>query len=218
VRKPAVRAWLSPARLGLTRRLVGREGGDGGGLEGAGGRDGSSSRAWAVACAVAFLTSGLTAAAMLTGLKPSPVPGNIPVGAVVAFNGPCPPAPGWQPFKPAIARFVIGAGNPADSPFKKWKRHLSAGGFEEVDLTPRALSDYDGEESHILTVGELARHAHKTFRTKGEPGAGDGKYPSWKVMSNPGEALDVLTQEAGDNQPHNNMPPFLALTYCEKRE
>jgi hypothetical protein len=141
-------------------------------------------------------------------------PTSLPGGLIVAFNGPC-PSSGWRPFAPAVARFVLGAGTPSD-PIKKWRRELPTGGSEEIDLTSRQVGETGGEENHVLKVAELARHAHNTYRTRGEPGVGDGKYPSWKAMSSPAEPIDVPTQETGGNQPHNNMPPFIALTYCEK--
>ncbi len=45
-----------------------------------------SERPWAVSCAVAFLTSGLVAAAMWTALKPSSAPTSIKIG-VHRFGG-----------------------------------------------------------------------------------------------------------------------------------
>jgi hypothetical protein len=84
-----------------------------------------------------------------------------PVGAVIAFDGPCPASPQWKPFTPAIDRFVIGAGTPPpESPYGKWKRELQSGGFEEIVLTTRHVGDSGGEESHILTVSQMPSHSH----------------------------------------------------------
>jgi hypothetical protein len=168
-----------------------------------------TARPWAIAGGVAFAISGLVTTAMLLLIKPYPV---VPAGAVVAFNGPCPY--GWELFGPAAARFVVGAGTPPAG--SKWKRQRPGGGFDEVDLSPKKLMEDGGEEKHVLSVPELAKHAHDTYRTKGTAGQGDGKYPSWTVMSSPAEPIPVPTQEAGGNEAHNNLPPYVALNYCTK--
>jgi hypothetical protein len=159
-------------------------------------------RPWAISCGVAFLTSGLVTAAMWLALKPQP---SIPAGAVLAFNGPC-PSKDWHPFEPANARVILGAGTPTT----KWKRSRPGGGFDEVDLTPRKLMDMDGEESHILSVREMPSHSHTFIAV--QPGGGC----AFSGCNANAQAQPRNTDAAGGDQPHNNLPPFVALTYCEK--
>jgi hypothetical protein len=159
-------------------------------------------RPWAIACGVAFLTSGLMTTAMWLALKPQP---SIPPGAVLAFNGPC-PGPDWHPFEPAIARFILGAGTPTT----QWKRLRPGGGFDEVDLTPRKLMDMEGEENHVLSVRGMPSHSHPFSAV--QPGGGC----AFSGCNANAQAQQRNTDAVGGDHPHNNLPPFVALTYCEK--
>jgi hypothetical protein len=66
-------------------------------------------RPWAVASAVAFVTSAITGAGIWVALKPDPAPSGLPKGAVVAFDLPngCPS--GWVVVDSAIGRAIVGA-------------------------------------------------------------------------------------------------------------
>lgn len=74
-----------------------------------------------------------------------------------------------------------------------------------------------GEENHTLSLSELPRHFHKV--------EGDaGRYPGWGTESGWGvnnyfgdkNLGRFRTEPEGNNQPHNNMPPYLAI-YVWKR-
>lgn len=118
-------------------------------------------------------------------------------------------------------RTVIGAGD--------------AGGTS----TPRTVGEIGGEESHILIVDELAAHDHTSpphghtdtghqhtipqlldtpFVAPGEDIFGASIVPIVSALT--GFASANITNTAatidstGDDQPHNNMQPFLALNYC----
>lgn len=121
-----------------------------------------------------------------------------PSGAVVPFvNVPlrqaaCPV--GWSYFRSAENRFVLGAGerNP-----------------------PGQLG---GEETVVLTISEMPSHSHK--ETLGEFTA---SFPSQQGLLVTGNAQagfnagrSQRTRSAGDDQPHNNMPPYIALYFCKK--
>lgn len=88
-------------------------------------------------------------------------------------------------------RFLIGSGN-------------------KPSLTVRAIGETGGEENHLLTEAELARHSHDyvppsvtvDMRTVGAP----------NVTLAIAGAL-APTTETGQNQPHNNMPPFAVVTW-----
>lgn len=75
-------------------------------------------------------------------------------------------------------------------------------------LSPRALGDAGGEETHVLTIGELASHVHSTgnsaiLGTSAPP-------PLDALGPNP---FPAVTGSTGNDDPHNNMQPFLTINY-----
>lgn len=93
-------------------------------------------------------------------------------------------------------------------------------------LANRNLADVGGEEAHQLSIGELAVHTHiqnahshnvgvQSLAAGGTgcltpvnfPGAG-GAYTS--------NSVTPTNQNTGSGTPHNNMPPFLVITYIIK--
>jgi len=73
------------------------------------------------------------------------------------------------------------------------------------------IGDTGGEVEHTLTVAEMPSHAHTyvppVFNVDIEaPGAPD------PIAA--GIGLPTNTGDTGGGDPHNNMPPFVALRYC----
>ncbi|MEP4888953.1 MAG: hypothetical protein ABJV04_02920 [Aliiglaciecola sp.] len=71
-----------------------------------------------------------------------------------------------------------------------------------------------GEPSHTLTIKEMPKHNHEmtglyyrdangssTSRVNYDPANKNGKWP---------------TGSAGEGEPHNNMPPYVAMYFCKK--
>jgi len=75
-------------------------------------------------------------------------------------------------------------------------------------LSPRSLGDSVGEESHVLTVGELAGHAHTEITASAAVGAAITGVPVPSAVPGVG-----VTGSAGSDQAHNNMQPSLAINY-----
>src|SRR3546814_246046 len=126
----------------------------------------------------------------------------LPKGAVVAFDlSGCPKDEGWEPFRPATARVLVGAGSDFESEF----------GTDQArrPLTPKEYRTFSGEEVHKITPDEMPSHNHgMTNSLVGEPLNYGRKYP-----------VPIGTQNhnhwsAGKGVAHNNMQPYLALHYC----
>lgn len=109
-------------------------------------------------------------------------------------------------------------------------------------LTPRNRGTIGGAETEILSVSQLPTHKHSLsdVTLKGTvqvaSSAGTTNAPSGKALSDSGRtslysdgtldasliagSVSVSGQSddevaaAGESQPHNNMPPFVALRYC----
>ncbi len=121
----------------------------------------------------------------------------------------------WEQIK---GRFLLAAGeNEANT--------TTDFGSMSVGELNRPVGELGGEATHTLTEAELAKHRHEKIyyadsgRTFGLAQTGTSTNSSWYLdysgaNDNPGDALN--TGYSGGNQPHNNMPPYLAV-YVWKR-
>lgn len=103
-------------------------------------------------------------------------------------------------------------------------------------LTARSLADTGGEETHVLTTGELAAHNHtvnitdpghthieRTGTAGGTPIAiaattGDGttNNDSYQTTKSNTTGITAASVNNGSGTAHNNMQPFVALNYMIK--
>jgi microcystin-dependent protein len=116
-----------------------------------------------------------------------------PGAAVVAFElSNCPS--GWEDFKAAQGRMIVGIGQANES------------------SSERTLLEKGCSEKHALTVEELPAHSH--------PGnVSSGGLSVEHHQANSGLPVERWSKESGsvgEGQPHENMPPFVALRYCKK--
>jgi microcystin-dependent protein len=117
---------------------------------------------------------------------------SLPKDSVLAFNrSRCPL--GWVPLSKAAGRVIVGVG---------------AG----EGLTGRALFELGGEEKHILTEAEMPSHSHTVAIGRADTSIAGDKLP---YIAHPNQRA-WKTDSRGGSQPHNNMPPFIALLYCIK--
>ena len=135
--------------------------------------------------------AALWVAAQLGGFAIEVLIPDLPGDAVVAFEGKCPE--GWSPYSKAEGRFILGVGK---GPLKKAVFREEPGGEEEV----------------TLTVDGMPEHRHGLYFAGAYLKAGNTEQA---IHGNP-ESLNVTTEPAGRGQPHNNMPPYIALYFCKK--
>ncbi|UES60239.1 hypothetical protein GFK91_31495 (plasmid) [Roseibium aggregatum] len=130
----------------------------------------------------------------------------IPSGAVVAFlsaeSDPC-PGKKWNIFNEAKGRFIVGAGQGAQS-----------------GLTDKKVRATGGEERVKLSIEHMPEHRHAVYPHAGVKSDHDKNWdgaPTEGVDAGGGNMVsEATTGIAGGDSAHNNMPPYLALYYCIK--
>lgn len=99
-------------------------------------------------------------------------------------------------------------------------------------LSNRSLGQAGGTETHTLIQTEMPAHTHTATATttlRGNSGAANAGSPANNALANTGRTniysnsapdvnmatatTTITNQNAGSSQPHNNMPPFLALNF-----
>lgn len=78
-----------------------------------------------------------------------------------------------------------------------------------------------GEESHVLTVAELAAHTHPVNANSAAPNTGAPLNNTWSAQSanaygtTPSNQMNPATiQSSGGGQAHPNLQPYLVLNFC----
>jgi len=107
----------------------------------------------------------------------------------------------WKDYSDLSGRFALAKGASTD---------------EYGETKQYALGDKHGVHDHKLEEDELPEHAHKLIwgLDTGDTGKrvrGYNLFPENKVLI--GRTLHD-TSSIGGNKPHNNMPPYLVLSYC----
>lgn len=133
----------------------------------------------------------------------------LPGAAVVAFDGECPD--GWVSFEASAGRFIVAAGRNRDQ-------------NGEVRNFEVGIGDDDGQYRHRLVASEVPRHSHSgSYVVTDVPG--NNKGGNHQVMVVYSESYGVLEDSVGksggvkdeENIPHNNLPPYIALSLCKKK-
>lgn len=85
------------------------------------------------------------------------------------------------------------------------------GSAGRIGSSPDSLGNTGGEELHVLTVAELASHAHVVqAATQSNATSGSGLFVG--VAQNSGTTAGT-TQGTGSDQGHNNLPPYVACNW-----
>lgn len=80
-----------------------------------------------------------------------------------------------------------------------------------ADLTDRSLGDTGGTENVTLTTNQIPAHNHEIRSSNWETGGGSGGMGNSTDQQHWG-----YTENTGGGQPHNNLPPFLAINFLIK--
>ncbi len=116
----------------------------------------------------------------------------IPAGFVAAFDRPAGCPTGWVDLGSELrGRTIVGAVRGSNDTY----------GFRRTG----------GSETHTLTKDEMPNHQHSMgVFIRGEGGGSGYSY------TRPANGHGDPTSAAGGGQPHNNMPPYIALYICKK--
>lgn len=157
-------------------------------------------------------------------------------GAVLAFPSgenretECPL--GWEVFRPATGRMIVGAGDKFHKDYRDWRVHEGENKFREYSLPDYDLMETGGAPEHTLKRAEMPEHNHggKT----GQPtiqGGDAGAYAIWydagnesEFSADKGSGLGFHNKARhthtigvdGASEAHPTMPPFIALYFCMK--
>lgn len=123
---------------------------------------------------------------------------------------------GWQPFREATGRLIVGAGTETLRAYGTWDRQRPGGGVEPVPLTSHEVLATGGEETHALSEAELPAHRHPVggqhlAKLEGRMLGGSGTRGDVRLQNDTRQSL-----AAGGGGAHNNMPPYIALHFCTK--
>ena len=144
--------------------------------------------------------------------------GCVPTGAITFYAGASVPD-GWLkcdgaqveqadwPLLYDIVGDTFGAADPGKFRVPDLRGSASIGTGQGAGLTLRALGDYGGLEQVALSVSQMPSHAHSVHSHLPVMVVSPGEVAVDGVNPLPGN-----TGSKGSGSPHQNMPPYLALT------
>lgn len=153
-------------------------------------------------------TQLLTGEELVTRIRDTTV--GVPNGAVVAFDVAAGCPAGWIEFASARGRTIIGVRESVDTP---------------DGLLSRPFQEQGGAETHTLSIAEMPEHRHQAGRfTLLVPATADPQLdiPNAQQTGGAGwygvQSGTMETTSTGGGEPHNNMPPYIALYFCKKEK
>jgi len=142
------------------------------------------------------------------------------IGEIIAYAGPTSPDSRWLPCDGSsllrvdypdlfnVIGVVYGAADSIHFNLPDLRGRSPIGVGQGTGLSLRSLGDSIGEETHTLTIGELASHVHDTGNSVL---LGTSVPPPFDALGpNP---FPATTGSTGNDDPHNNMQPSLVINY-----
>ena len=138
--------------------------------------------------------------------------GTIPLGGIIMWSGATNAIPsGW----------ALCDGNTVNGVITPDLRgRFVSGAGQGINLTPRAVGDWGGQETVTLSTGNMPAHAHTTsLVNNGYPdnwGRRDATLVNGHFVVDPvggGNLVNYTTSTVGGGGAHTNMPPYYALAF-----
>ena len=138
---------------------------------------------------------------------------HLPVDTVVAFEKvKCPK--GWLPYEKADGRFIIGAGK---GELRNKLNVGDIGGMEFVTLVESNMPSHQ----HGSIIHASSEEGEKKEEERRGWGNDRQINPAPKTTKGTGKWKNdggfFLTSPAGKGEAHDNMPPYIALRFCQKQ-
>lgn len=147
---------------------------------------------------------------------------NARIGQVLPFDGSCPD--GFEYFEAAAGRFLVGANDEQLKGLSSAeKSKLVADGDAFLDKAGNIITynvgDTGGSAFHTLTEAEMPLHNHKVPDIKASCSGTDCAGYAMATVGAAGDTVwsnanEIPTGSAGENQAHENRPPYYTVNYC----
>ena len=113
----------------------------------------------------------------------------------------------------------INPDNPSDFIGGTWERFGNGKvlvGVDEADNDFKTSNKEGGEKSHTLTIAELPKHSHgnTNFNTGGRPLSASTGWENTNIglyRATDYNQENTFNQSVGENQPHNNLQPYVTI-------
>lgn len=121
--------------------------------------------------------------------------------AIILTDQPCSAlGEGWRHYRAISGRFPLASGSGVDDREESMEFNIGSQG---------------GEYRHVLSVAEMPRHRH-AYLDRSMDGLPNRVDDHDNRADEPRDTRRQ-TEETGENEPHNNMPPYKVVNFCWKR-
>lgn len=157
-------------------------------------------------------------------LTVSPSAKDLPEDAILLSSSACEKF-GWKTLQESLGRMPVGAGSiETEHPEDRYMfNHNPDGSLSDKEIRPYRGKHYQpmetgGAETHKLTGAQVPPHIHGLELTKKSHKFDQYGANFIRFNVTTGGRTAATTSDNKATQPHNNMPPYIALYFCQNGE